>query len=27
MVRYLASDEAGFISGSVFTIDGGWTAA
>jgi NAD(P)-dependent dehydrogenase (short-subunit alcohol dehydrogenase family) len=26
MVRYLASDEAGFISGSVFTIDGGWTA-
>jgi NAD(P)-dependent dehydrogenase (short-subunit alcohol dehydrogenase family) len=27
MVRYLASDEAAFISGSVFTIDGGWTAA
>jgi NAD(P)-dependent dehydrogenase (short-subunit alcohol dehydrogenase family) len=27
MVRYLASDEAGFISGSLFTIDGGWTAA
>lgn len=27
MVRYLASDEASFISGSLFTIDGGWTAA
>jgi len=27
MVRYLASDEAAFISGSLFTIDGGWTAA
>jgi len=27
MVRYLASDEAAFISGSMFTIDGGWTAA
>lgn len=27
MVRYLASDEAAFVSGSVFTIDGGWTAA
>ena len=27
MVRYLASDEAAFITGSVFTIDGGWTAA
>jgi NAD(P)-dependent dehydrogenase (short-subunit alcohol dehydrogenase family) len=27
MVRYLASDEAAFINGSVFTIDGGWTAA
>ncbi len=27
MVRYLASNEAAFISGSVFTIDGGWTAA
>jgi len=27
MVRYLASDEASFITGSVFTIDGGWTAA
>jgi NAD(P)-dependent dehydrogenase (short-subunit alcohol dehydrogenase family) len=27
MVRYLASDEAAFISGALFTIDGGWTAA
>jgi len=27
MVRYLASDEAGFISGACFAIDGGWTAA
>jgi 2-keto-3-deoxy-L-fuconate dehydrogenase len=27
MVRYLVSDEAAFISGSLFTIDGGWTAA
>ncbi|HEY2472333.1 MAG TPA: glucose 1-dehydrogenase [Terracidiphilus sp.] len=27
MVRYLASDQAAFISGSIFTIDGGWTAA
>jgi NAD(P)-dependent dehydrogenase (short-subunit alcohol dehydrogenase family) len=27
MVRYLASDEAAFITGSIFTIDGGWTAA
>ena len=27
MVRYLASDEAGFINGSLFSIDGGWTAA
>ena len=27
MVRYLVSDEAAFISGSIFTIDGGWTAA
>jgi NAD(P)-dependent dehydrogenase (short-subunit alcohol dehydrogenase family) len=27
MVLYLASDEAAFISGSIFTIDGGWTAA
>ncbi|HUX45084.1 MAG TPA: SDR family oxidoreductase [Terracidiphilus sp.] len=27
MVRYLASDEAGFVSGSLMTIDGGWTAA
>jgi NAD(P)-dependent dehydrogenase (short-subunit alcohol dehydrogenase family) len=27
MVRYLASDEATFITGSLFNIDGGWTAA
>ena len=27
MVRYLASDEASFITGSLFKIDGGWTAA
>jgi 2-keto-3-deoxy-L-fuconate dehydrogenase len=27
MVRYLASDEAAFITGSEFAIDGGWTAA
>ena len=27
MVRYLASSEAAFITGSLFTIDGGWTAA
>ncbi len=27
MVRYLSSREASFISGSLFTIDGGWTAA
>jgi 2-keto-3-deoxy-L-fuconate dehydrogenase len=27
MVRYLASGEAAFISGSLFNIDGGWTAA
>ena len=27
MALYLASPEAGFVSGSVFTIDGGWTAA
>jgi 2-keto-3-deoxy-L-fuconate dehydrogenase len=27
MVRYLASDEAAFINGSTFAIDGGWTAA
>jgi 2-keto-3-deoxy-L-fuconate dehydrogenase len=27
MVRYLASDEAAFIPGSLFTMDGGWTAA
>ena len=27
MALYLASDEAGFVNGSVLTIDGGWTAA
>jgi NAD(P)-dependent dehydrogenase (short-subunit alcohol dehydrogenase family) len=27
MVRYLASDEAAFITGSLLAIDGGWTAA
>ena len=27
MALYLASPEAGFVNGSVFTIDGGWTAA
>ena len=27
MVRYLASSEAAFISGALFNIDGGWTAA
>jgi NAD(P)-dependent dehydrogenase (short-subunit alcohol dehydrogenase family) len=27
MVRYLASDEAAFITGALFNIDGGWTAA
>jgi 2-keto-3-deoxy-L-fuconate dehydrogenase len=27
MVRYLASDEAAFITGACFAIDGGWTAA
>jgi NAD(P)-dependent dehydrogenase (short-subunit alcohol dehydrogenase family) len=26
-IRYLASDEAAFITGSLLTIDGGWTAA
>jgi NAD(P)-dependent dehydrogenase (short-subunit alcohol dehydrogenase family) len=26
-IRYLASDEAAFISGTLLTIDGGWTAA
>ena len=26
-VRYLASNEAAFVSGAMFTIDGGWTAA
>jgi NAD(P)-dependent dehydrogenase (short-subunit alcohol dehydrogenase family) len=27
LIRYLASDEAAFVSGSLVTIDGGWTAA
>lgn len=27
MALYLASGEAGFVNGSVITIDGGWTAA
>ena len=27
MALYLSSSEAGFVNGSVFTIDGGWTAA
>ena len=27
LVHYLASDEAAFVSGSLFAIDGGWTAA
>lgn len=27
LVLYLCSDEAGFMTGSVVTIDGGWTAA
>ena len=27
LVRYLVSDEAAFVSGSIVTIDGGWTAA
>ncbi len=27
MVRYLASDEAAFVTGALFSIDGGWTAA
>jgi 2-keto-3-deoxy-L-fuconate dehydrogenase len=26
-VRYLASDEAAFLTGSLLTLDGGWTAA
>ena len=27
LVLYLCSDEAEFVTGSVVTIDGGWTAA
>jgi len=27
MVRYLASGEASFVTGALFNIDGGWTAA
>ena len=27
LVRYLASDEAAFVNGALFPIDGGWTAA
>ena len=27
LVRYVCSDEAGFMTGSLLTIDGGWTAA
>ena len=27
LVRYLSSDEAAFVTGSVMNIDGGWTAA
>jgi len=27
LALYLASEEAGFVTGSIFTIDGGWTAA
>ena len=26
-IRYLASDEAAFVTGTLLTIDGGWTAA
>jgi len=27
VVKFLCSDEAGMITGSTMTIDGGWTAA
>lgn len=27
LVRYLASEEAAFVNGALFTLDGGWTAA
>jgi NAD(P)-dependent dehydrogenase (short-subunit alcohol dehydrogenase family) len=27
LVRYLASSEAAFVTGALFNIDGGWTAA
>jgi len=27
LALYLSSPEAGFVTGSVMTIDGGWTAA
>jgi NAD(P)-dependent dehydrogenase (short-subunit alcohol dehydrogenase family) len=26
MLLYLASDDASWVTGSLFTIDGGWTA-
>jgi 2-keto-3-deoxy-L-fuconate dehydrogenase len=27
LIRYVCSDEAGFMTGSLLPIDGGWTAA